>query len=262
MGSVTSATFTSSWRISAAPVGPRVVRPGRLEGDADPVVEPRRALVIFFALQTKYGQQSQFDPNVIDPVTGLMGAITHPTGVIGKRDWNNFQPRLGLAWNFSPKWVFRASFDVLTIDSPGTGGFDEYAGTYNILQPTGSPNPVFQLQNGPGTIQYQVNPNGTVPYTGASFSSRTATWRDPNLRSPYVMNWSAGFQYQFAPTWMLKLTYKGTAGVALERSWNINQIPLSIALGGNTALQNHGIPISAELHDVPAVRRHQLPVEL
>ncbi len=187
---------------------------------------------------TKYGQQSQFNPNVIDPVTGMMGAITHPTGVIGKRDWNNFQPRLGLAWNFSQKWVFRASFDVFTIDSPGTGGFDEYAGTYNILQPTGSPNPVFQLQNGPGTIQYQVNPNGTVPYTGASFSSRTATWRDPNLRSPYVMNWTAGFQYQFAPTWMLKLTYQGDSDVALERSWNINQIPLSIALGGNTALQN------------------------
>ena len=187
---------------------------------------------------TKYGQQSQFNPNVVDPVTGLMGAITHPTGVIGKRDLNNFQPRLGLAWNFSPKWVFRASFDVFTVDSPGTGGFDEYAGTYNILQPTGNPNPVFELSNGPGPIQYQVNPNGTVTYTGASYSSRTATWRDPNLRSPYVMNWTGGFQYQFAPSWMMKVTYQGNAGVALERSWNINQIPLSIALGGNTALQN------------------------
>ena len=31
--------------------------------------------------KTKYDQQSQFDPTVIDPVTGLMGAITHPTGV-------------------------------------------------------------------------------------------------------------------------------------------------------------------------------------
>jgi hypothetical protein len=187
---------------------------------------------------TKYGQQSQFNPNAIDPVTGLMGAITHPAGVIGKRDLNNFQPRLGLAWNFAPKFVFRASFDVFTVDSPGTGGFDEYSGTFNILQPTGNPNYLFELKDGPGPIQYAENPNGTVPYTGASYSSRTATWRDPNLRNPYVMNWTAGLQYQFARTWLMKLTYQGNAGVALERSWNINQIPLSIALGGNTTLQN------------------------
>lgn len=188
--------------------------------------------------KTKWGQQSQFDPKVVDPVTGLMGAITHPAGMIGKRDLNNFQPRLGLAWNFNRKWVFRASFGVMTVDSPGTGGFDEYAGTYNVLQPTGDPRQVFQLQNGPGSISYKILSDGTVPYTGASYSSRTATWRDPNLRSPYVMNWSAGFQYQIASTWLLSMTYQGTAGVALQRSWNINTIPLSIALGGDLALQN------------------------
>jgi len=64
--------------------------------------------------QTKYGQQSQFDPTVIDPLTGKLGAITHPKGPLAKGDWNNFQPRLGLAWNFRPKWVFRSSFGVLT----------------------------------------------------------------------------------------------------------------------------------------------------
>ncbi len=188
--------------------------------------------------KTKYNQQSQFDPTVKDPVTGLMGAITHPTGVIGKRDLNNFQPRLGLAWNFHPKWVFRSSFGVMTVDSAGAGGFDEYAGSFNILQPTGDPRHQFLLKDGPGPLQYTVNADGTVPYTGASYNSRSATWRDPNLRNPYVMNWSAGFQYQMGSTWVVNLTYQGTAGVGLERSWNINQIPLSIALGGNRALQD------------------------
>jgi hypothetical protein len=188
--------------------------------------------------KTKWNQQSQFDPNAVDPVTGLMGAITHPKGIIGKRDLNNFQPRLGLSWNFMPKWVFRASFAVMTSDNNGQGGFDEYNGVYNILQPTGDPRYVFLLKDGPGQVQYKVNPDGTVPYTGASYSSRTATWRDPNLRNPYIMNWSAGFQFQVAPTWLATATYQGTAGVGLVRSWNIDQIPLSIALGGNTALQD------------------------
>ena len=97
---------------------------------------------------------------------------------------------------------------------------------------------VFLLKDGPGPIQYRVNPDGTVPYTGASFSSRNATWRDPNLRNPYIMNWSAGFQFQPAPTWLATATYQGTAGVGLVRSWNINQIPLSIALGNDRALQD------------------------
>jgi outer membrane receptor protein involved in Fe transport len=158
--------------------------------------------------KTKYDQQSQFDPDATDPLTGLKGAITHPKGVIGKRDLNNFQPRVGLSWNFLPKWVFRGSFGVMTSDNSGAGGFEEYGATFNINQPTGDPRYVFLLKNG------------------------------PSLRNPYIMNWSAGFQFQVAPTWLATATYQGTAGVGLVRSWNINQIPLSIALGNDRALQD------------------------
>ncbi len=188
--------------------------------------------------KTKWNQQSQFDPTAIDPVTGLRGAITHPQGPIGKRDFNNFQPRLGMAWNFRPRWVFRSSFDILAMDETGRGGFDEYAGTFNVLQPVGDPRHLFTLRQGPGSTNYVVNPDGTVPYTGANFASRTATWRDPNLRRPYVMNWSSGFQHDIGSNWILNLMYQGTAGVGLTRSWNINEIPLSIALGSDRALQD------------------------
>jgi hypothetical protein len=188
--------------------------------------------------KTKYGQQSQFDPAVVDPMTGGMGAITHPKGVVGKRDLNNFQPRLGVVWNFQKKWVFRSSFSILTADNAGAGGFEEYAGTFNRLQPTGDPRHLFLLSEGPGPITYTVNPDGTVPYTGANYGSRGATWRDPILRNPYVMNGSAGFQYEFARTWLMDLEYHATAGVGLTRNWNINEIPLSISLGGDRALQD------------------------
>jgi hypothetical protein len=52
------------------------------------------------------------------------------------------------------------------------------------------------------------------------------------------MNWSSGFQHDLGGTWVLNLMYQGTAGVGLTRSWNINEIPLSIALGGDRALQD------------------------
>ena len=33
-----------------------------------------------------------------------------------------------------------------------------------------------------------------MPYVGTNFGARNATWYDPNMRSPYVMNWSGGLQ--------------------------------------------------------------------
>ena len=239
MGAVTSATFTRPQGIFL----PRLWD-HELYFQDDWKVRPNLSLNLGVRwtysspFKTKYDQQSQFDPAAIDPLTGLKGAITHPQGMIGKRDLNNFQPRLGLSWNFMPKWVFRGSFGMMTSDNNGAGGFEEYGATFNINQPTGDPRYVFLLKDGPGAIQYRINPDGTNPYTGASFSGRNATWRDPNLRNPYIMNWSAGFQFQAAPTWLVTATYQGTAGVGLVRNWNINQIPLSIALGNDRALQD------------------------
>jgi len=239
LGAVTSATFTKQLAIFL----PRQWD-HELYFQDDWKVLPNLTLNLgmrwsyFSPYRTKYDQQSQFDPNATDPISGRKGAITHPKGAVGNRDLNNFQPRLGLAYSFRPKWVFRTSFGMMTVDSAGQGGFDEYAGNFNILQPTGDPRHQFTLQNGPGGINYVVNPDGTVPYTGANFGSRTAVWRDPNLHNAYVMNWSGGFQYQPGETWLVNVQYQGSAGVGLQRSWNINGIPLSIALGGDRALQD------------------------
>jgi hypothetical protein len=240
MGAVTSATFTKQLAIFM----PRQWNQ-ELYFQDDWKVRPGLTLNLgvrwtyFSPYTTRWGQQSQFDPNAIDPVTGKKGAITHPKGVIGKKDLNNFQPRVGLAWTFHPKWVYRTSFGIMTVDNTGVqGGFDEYAGNFNVLQPVGDPRQVFQLSNGPGAIKYVVNPDGTVPYTGANYGSRTAFWRDPNLRNGYVMNWSGGFQFQPSNTWLINMMYQGSAGVGIQRTWNINGIPLDIALGNDRALQD------------------------
>ena len=240
MGAVTSATYNKQFAIFM----PRQWNQ-ELYFQDDWKVRPGLTLNLgvrwsyFSPYTTRWGQQSQFDPEATDPLTGRKGAITHPTGTVGKKDLNNFQPRLGVAWTFHPKWVYRTSFGIMTVDNTGIqGGFDEYAGNFNVLQPVGDPRQVFQLSQGPGTIRYVVNQDGTVPYTGANYGSRTAFWRDPKLRNGYVMNWSGGFQYQPTATWLFSMQYQGSAGVGLQRTWNINAIPLDIALGNDRALQD------------------------
>jgi hypothetical protein len=199
---------------------------------------------------TKYNQQSEFNPTVVDPLTGMMGAETHPTGYLTQSNWKNFQPRLGVAWKFAPRLVFRASFAVMTMDlglGNGSQGsnFNEYQGTFNITQPTGDPRNQFYLSQGPALSQgapvpiaYPVKADGTFPYIGSSYSSRNTTWLDPGLASPYIMNWSGGVQYEFAHNWLVEARYEGSSGNKLLGSWNVNEIPLSITLGGNTTLQN------------------------
>jgi hypothetical protein len=182
--------------------------------------------------QTKYGQQSQFDASVKDPVSGRLGAIVHNAGPLSKKDLNNFAPRLGLAWNFNPKWVFRGSFGVVHQDIFATGTnimYQEYLATATLQAPVGDPQHVFRLSQGPQPFQYVLQPDGSVPFIGSNYSSRAASWWDPKMRMPYVMSWSGGLQWEFARNWLLEGQYQGQSGVGLINSWDINAIPLNVS---------------------------------
>ncbi|MGA2114080.1 MAG: carboxypeptidase-like regulatory domain-containing protein [Bryobacteraceae bacterium] len=201
---------------------------------------------------TKWGLKSEFNPNVVDPLTGLMGAITNPKGNLYSADHKNFAPRLGLSWNFAPKFVFRGSIDFFTQDVMPELGQDNYLATANVQQPSGNPYPAFYLSQGPGPVNYTINPSTyTANYVGTNYSARTATYIDPNLRNPYSMTWASGFQYEFKPNQVAEVVYQGSNGVGLVPSSgvassttapnpgnavNINVLPLSIYQSTNTTL--------------------------
>src|SRR5260370_10774207 len=42
--------------------------------------------------------------------------------------------------------------------------------------------------------------------------------------NPYTMNWNATYQYQFAQSWLMELSYQGSGGVGLLNAWNMNAI--------------------------------------
>jgi hypothetical protein len=50
---------------------------------------------------TAHGLESNFSPTTVDPLTGLMGAIVHPTGELSSRSLRDFQPRIGWAYQVS-----------------------------------------------------------------------------------------------------------------------------------------------------------------
>lgn len=182
--------------------------------------------------QTRYGQQSQFDPLATDPLTGMTGAIVHNSGALARGKKANFQPRVGLAYKMNNKMVFRGGFGLTTVDlftSALEQNFEEYTATVNVQRPAGDPRPAFYLSQGPGPIGFEVLPDGTSPYVGSNYSSRNSTRLDPSIRNPYTMNWNATYQYSFLPSWLLELSYQGSAGVGLLEGWNTNMVPFNIS---------------------------------
>src|SRR5207237_2319507 len=81
----------------------------------------------------------------------------------------------------------------------------------------------------PAPIEFNVQPDGSVPFVGATFSGRDASCRYPAMRAPYVMNWSLGIQRQLGRDYLLEVNYQGSAGVGLLNRWDINAIPLDIS---------------------------------
>ncbi|MBI1355921.1 MAG: hypothetical protein GC160_16395 [Acidobacteria bacterium] len=198
--------------------------------------------------QTKYGQQSQFDPDAIDPLTGRKGALLHPDGALASQDYNNFQPRVGIAYNFSPSWVFRAGFAINTIDLWTNGlqeNFEEYLATANVAQAPGNPAYAFKLSQGPPPVVFDIQPDGSAPFQGANYSQRNISWFDKNMKLPYVMNWNVSVQHQLSNTWLMDLSYQGSGGVGLLNRWDINQVPLDVSTNFDelnrirTAYQNY-----------------------
>jgi Carboxypeptidase regulatory-like domain/TonB dependent receptor/TonB-dependent Receptor Plug Domain len=189
---------------------------------------------------TAHGLQSNFNPTTVDPVTGKMGAIVHPTDGLNNRSLKDFQPRLGLAWHPLDRWVFRGGFGISTVDIRFPNAlqqFDEYQAQVVQQRAPGDPRPLYQISQGPTPVVYNILPNNTATYVGTNYGSRSIYWMDGNLHPGYVMNWNVTAEYQFGANNLVKLMYQGSAGIDLVESWNINLFPTSFG-AGNPALQN------------------------
>ena len=177
----------------------------------------------------KYGQVSSFDPTAPDNIApGGIGVITHPKQ-LHNQDWNNFQPRVGLAWSLPRKFVIRTGFALSTVDERlPVAPTEEYgAATGRIDTPNGDFRPRFQLAQGPVASLLRlpaIRPDGTIPFAGTNFGGRGATWVDRNRKSPYTMNWNFGIQHGFATNYLVEATYTGNASVNGFENREINSV--------------------------------------
>ena len=202
---------------------------------------------------TKFGVQSQFDPTAKDPITGNLGAIVHTAGGLNKRDNNNFDPRLGLAWHPLEKWVFRGGFGFYRVDvkfPASRDQYDEYVATANQQAAPGDPTPIYRISAATKPPAFNVAQNGSVPFVGTNFGSRGVSWWDPNLRNPYVMNWNLSVQRDLGKNYLLDVSYQGSGSVGLLERWEVNTFPVNFA-ANDPALRDRVFAASQNFRPYP-----------
>ncbi|MGH9402471.1 MAG: carboxypeptidase regulatory-like domain-containing protein [Terriglobia bacterium] len=136
--------------------------------------------------------------------------------------WNDIQPRLGIAYRLGNKTVLRA----------GAGRYITRLGDNDAIFLGG--NPPFQ-PNASVSFGNVDNPGGT----GTNDVPLVVTTEAQNMANPEAWTWNATFQREMPGASLLSVAYVGSRGLRLQREADINQPTLA------TVLANPGVNLNA-----------------
>jgi hypothetical protein len=169
-----------------------------------------------------------FDPTLVNPVSArvgqqVMGGIRF-AGVNGapdrpwKYDKNNYQFRVGTAYQINERTVLRAGYGKYFLNPTSqsfNAGFSQ--ATPILTSNDGGRTPTYALNNPwPSGIQ---NPPGSSlgPLT---FLGRNPGFSNPDFVVPNVHQFSAGIQRELPWRMSLEMTYAGSRSYDIEGNWN------------------------------------------
>jgi Carboxypeptidase regulatory-like domain/TonB-dependent Receptor Plug Domain len=168
-----------------------------------------------------------FDPTLTNPVSARVGQT-----VIGgirfldvngapktpwKFDWNNWQGRIGAAYQLNEKTVVRAGYGKYFLNPTGqsfTNGFSQ--STTLISSNDGGRTPTYNLSN--------PFPNGIDKPTGNSlgpltFLGRGPSFSNPDFVVPFVHQFSVGLQRELPWHVAVEASYVGSRSFKVQGNW-------------------------------------------
>lgn len=198
----------------------------------------------------RYNRMNWFEPDAPSPLNSTpgFGSLTggvHFVGVDGNPrsqfdgDYNNFAPRVGLAYQLNAKTVVRSGFAQLfgpsTMAAQGTVGPYGFRNEYVW---------VTSLDNGLTPLNYLSNPfpQGFRALPGAADGLLTAVGgrlESPlrNQVTPYTLQWNLTVQRELPGAVLMEAAYVGNGGRQQSRGgeggFTLNQLPPSYLALGN-----------------------------
>ncbi len=186
-----------------------------------------------------------FNPNAPAGAAPPIGVLDFTDGDTGRKlyneDWDNFAPFVGFAW--SPD--FSSGLGRLVFGSPGKsairGGYsisylrDGFTVISNAMG-VGATNPGL-IQNTANTTPTGVLTNAGVPLPIPTFSiprtdrdnnllnPNNGLWAiDPDLETPYVQQWSLGYEREIFPKTAFEVRYSANRATKVWRAVDYNEI--------------------------------------
>ena len=190
---------------------PPVERFGRSNGIFDPTIVPNYASLVSSA-------------NLAGPVKGgltFLGANGQTS--IAKFDKNNFQPRIGAAYQVTNKIVARGGWGIYFINPN-----NNWAANDTVFLGFDQTSPVVNSVDGGRTLLNTLAnplPGGVIAPRGAAggantFLNRDIAFFDQNFVTPYVHQFSAGLQFELPYSSMVEISYVGSRTMKLQTEWD------------------------------------------
>jgi hypothetical protein len=139
-----------------------------------------------------------------------------------RSDFNDFAPRVGIAWAISPKTVIRSGGGIYYVRDIGNAVFDTVR------------NAPFTIRRDEPAESFRPNLSFEQPFarTGAPTFILANQWDEP---STYIAQWSLGGQRELGDNLTVEATYFGSAGVHLRRLMSYNNPEPSQLANSNLA---------------------------
>ncbi|HEX7359763.1 MAG TPA: hypothetical protein VF283_04660 [Bryobacteraceae bacterium] len=184
----------------------------------------------------RYDRYSNFNPTVINSLTGLPGVVQFANAEFGRSVLHpnhlDFAPRFGFAWDVfgKNKMVVRGGYGIFYYSGPATMILGPTMGFQSTTTYTSQTQfPAFQLSQG---VPF-INPPAGASGGAATFLGGSPSFLEPNRPTPYAQQWNFGLQYSLPLQSVLEITYAGNHTVhAPAQSYNLNQLaPQYLGLG-------------------------------
>jgi hypothetical protein len=146
-------------------------------------------------------------------------------------DRTHFEPRVGIAWRFSPKWVMRGGYGLAYLGQSANGPATGFSQPTSLIASTdGGVTPAVTLSDPfpsslfpPGLLKPIGSSQGLATNLGQAI---TAQYLDRPL--PYLNQYSFGFQRELRDSWLVDASYSGNNTHRLPVNLGMNFIPASI----------------------------------
>lgn len=162
-------------------------------------------------------EQNRF--SLFNPVTATVNTVSQ----LYPKDWNNFAPRVALAWNVrgNSQTVVRAGWGMYY------DGFSQDFFVGQLPFNTFNSGPAYNGV-GPDPITFSFTPSAIQPgvrvFAPASFSATDVFTVDQNLRTPYIQVYNLNLQQELNRNVAFQVGYVGSNGTKLFRYIDINQL--------------------------------------